>query len=92
MPQYRIPTLDLSTRICLALEMLKPIPERPWGWVTEMARTYGVSRPFLYQLRDRLLEALPEALAPRKPGPKSEEQPLVIDRAWLRRAIVALSL
>jgi len=35
MTYYRLPTLELSTRIQLSLEMLLPIPERLWGRATE---------------------------------------------------------
>jgi hypothetical protein len=31
MAHYRLPELDLSTCIMIALEMLPPIPERKWG-------------------------------------------------------------
>jgi hypothetical protein len=49
MAHYRLPELDLSTRVWLAREMLQPIPERGWGRVTELAQTYAISRTF----RDR---------------------------------------
>lgn len=42
MAHYRLPELDLSTRITYALEMLQPIPARKWGRVTELAHTYAV--------------------------------------------------
>jgi len=69
MAHYRLAELDLSTRIAFALEMLQPIPQREWGRVTELARTYDVSRMFLYDLRDRALEVLADGLLPRRPGP-----------------------
>jgi len=90
MPQYNRPEIDLSTRMVLAIEMLKPIPERPWGRVTALAEAYGVSRPFLYELRDRAFEALGAALAPRSPGPAPQAQELIVDRDFLRRAITVL--
>jgi len=31
MGHYCLPELDLSTRISLAAEMLRPIPEREWA-------------------------------------------------------------
>jgi hypothetical protein len=92
MPQYRIPELDLSTRCELGLEMLCPIPERPWGRATELAETYCISRSLLYRIRDRAQEALTSALAPRKPGPRAEEKVLMIDRLFLQRAITVLSV
>jgi hypothetical protein len=92
MAHYRLPELDLSTRITLALEMLQPIPERKWGRATELAQIYGVSREFLYQLRDRVLDSLTTVLAPRQPGPQFQAESLTIDRDYIRRAIVVLPL
>jgi len=92
MAHYRLSELDLSTRMTLAQEMLQPLPEREWGRVTELAQTYGVSRTFLYQLRDRALNALISVLAPRQPGPQPLEERLIIDRDFIRRAIVVLPL
>jgi hypothetical protein len=92
MAHYRLPELDLSTRIMYALEMLQPIPARKWGRVTELAQTCGVSRTFLYDLRDRALEVLSEGLSPRTPGPQAQEESLVIDRAFIQRAIGIMPL
>jgi hypothetical protein len=92
MAHYRLSELDLSTRVTLVLEMMQPRPEREWGRVTELAHTYGVSREFLYQLRDRALAALSTVLAPGQPGPQSREERVVIDRDLIRRAIVVLPL
>jgi hypothetical protein len=92
MTHYRLPELDLSTRLSLAVEMLQPIPEREWGRVTELAHSYGVSREFLYQLRDRAREALTTVLAPGQPGPAPQTAVLTIDRDLIRRAIVVLPL
>lgn len=92
MSHYRLNHLDLSTRLAIVLEMLQPIPERKWGQVTAWARTYNVSRTLLYQLRDRALEALAESLTPRQPGPQPQQASLVLDRAFIQRAVVILSL
>ena len=92
MGHYRLPELDLSTRISLAIEMLQPIPDREWGRVTELAGQYGVTRAFLYQLRDQALEALKAVLVPGQPGPQPEAGTLIIDRDFIRRAIVVLPL
>ena len=92
MAHYGLSELDLSTRIRLALEMLQPIPEREWGRVTELAQTYAVSRTFLYNLRDRALEVLTEGLLPHKPGPQPQDTSLVIDRAFIQRAITVMPL
>jgi hypothetical protein len=92
MPHYRIAELDLSTRIEIGLEMSQEIPKRKWGRATELARKYGISRTLLYQLRDRVDEALNKALLPRKPGPKPEGEELVIDRDFIRMAVTVLSM
>jgi hypothetical protein len=92
MTYYRLQDLDLSTRVTLVIKMLQPIPEREWGWVTEMTRTYNVSRTFLYDLRDQAREILIEGLRPRKPGPKSQQGTLVIDRELIQRTISVMPL
>ena len=50
MGHYRLPELDSLTRISLVVEMLRLIPGREWGRVTELADLHSVSREFLYQL------------------------------------------
>ncbi len=92
MSDYRIPELDLSTRMELGLEMLRPIPEREWGHATYLADTYNISRTMLYELRDRAREGLIASLTPRKPGGQPEEETVIIDRDFLRRAITVLSV
>lgn len=87
MVEYRIPELDLSTRITLAAEMLMPRPQRPWGRVTELARNHAVSRTSLYGIRDQAFQALTESLAAHPPGPKPVHEEFMIDPAFLQRAI-----
>ena len=53
MAEYRVPELDLSTRIGIGLEMLLDIPDREWGRVTDLAQEYGVSRMLLYKIRNQ---------------------------------------
>ena len=92
MPQYSRPDIDLSTRTALAIEMLTPIPERPWGWVTQMAQTCGVSRTLLYKIRDHAREALSAALAPHQAGPQPQPKDLVLDPSFLRRTITVSAM
>jgi len=92
MPQYRLPELDLSTRVTVALEMLRPIPERRWGWVTQVTQTYPVSRTLLYNLRDQALQAVSEALTAHQPGPQPQTNVLTIDKPFLQRAIAILPM
>jgi hypothetical protein len=92
MADYRLPELDLSTRIMIVSVMLRPIPKRKWGRATELAQTYDVSRAFLYDLRKRALDVLIEGLSPRTPGPQPQEGSLVIDAAFIQRAITVMPM
>lgn len=69
MSDYRLTDIDLSTRIDLGLRMLDPA--RSWGEVSALAREYGVSRKFMYHLRDKSEQALQEALTPQPVGRKA---------------------
>lgn len=92
MAQYRVPTLDLSTRIQIAAEMLQPAQERGWGRATELARKYGISRMLLYNLRDEAYALLQTAFQPQVPGPKVDERTITVDKAFIQRAIAILPL
>ena len=92
MSYYRISELGLSTRLKLGLEMLRPIPEREWGYATHLAEEHNISRETLYTIRDRAKEGLINGLRPRKPGPQPDEQTVIIDRDFLRRAVTVLSM
>lgn len=90
MAKYRRSELDLSTRMEIAREMLKPLSERGWGCVTELAQEYNISRTRLYELRDEAKNALIEALRPRRPGPKPETGLLRVDERLIQRMITGL--
>jgi hypothetical protein len=83
MADYQLAHLSLSTRLELAALMLNPY--RPWGQATELSRRHGVSRKFLYQLRQRAFQGLAEALLPLKPGRKAGNHPVEVDEAFIRR-------
>jgi hypothetical protein len=89
MGHYRLTDLDLSTRITLSLQMLDP--DRRWGEASRLAREYGVSRKFIYQLRNQSAQALQEALAPQPVGRKPREAVLTIDHDFVCRAILVLA-
>jgi len=72
--------------------MLQPIPNREWGRATELAKAHKVSRTLLYQLRDQGAAGLAEVLAPRQPGPQPQTASLVIDKAFIQRTVVTMSL
>jgi hypothetical protein len=91
MADYQLSHLDLSTRMELAFSMLNP--ERPWGQATALSREYAVSRKFLYELQEKASTVLAEALLPQAAGRKSNRRQLVIDEAFVQRAIaVCLSV
>lgn len=92
MAKYRIPELDLATRIMLAVEMLMPIPQRAWGRATELAKANDISRTLLYKFRDRGLEALVAALAPQQPGPQPQTNMLVVNKAFVEQTIAVLPM
>jgi transposase len=89
MAHYRLSHIDLSTRIALSLRMLDP--RREWGKVSELARRYGVSRKFLYEMAAQAEQALQSALAPKQAGRRPETSHLVVDSAFLERAMLVLA-
>ena len=91
MAQYRLTTLDLSTRLQLTLEMLTPRVTRGWGRVAALAAEYQLSRTWLYALRDRGRQALLAALAPQAPGPRPAVTTLTLDATFIQRAIAILA-
>jgi hypothetical protein len=63
---------------------------RAWGEVSQLARKYGVSRKFLYELGAQTQQALQDALAPKPAGRKFQATQLVVDRSFLRRALLVM--
>jgi hypothetical protein len=72
--------------------MLVPLPERPWGLVSELADRYGVSRTRLYELRDQVWESVITALQPQPAGRPAATTILNVNKSFIDRAIVTLSL
>jgi len=91
MAQYRIATLDLSTRLELTLEMLALRAARSWGRVTALATEHHISRTLLYAWRERGQAALLAALAPQAPGPQPTATTVTVDAAFIQRAIAILA-
>jgi hypothetical protein len=87
MADYQLTQLSLSTRFELVSLMLDPL--RPWGLVTDLSRDYGVSRKFLYQLRDKASAAISEALLAKAPGRKTNRSRIEINDDFVQRAIAA---
>ena len=92
MAKYQVPEIDLSTRLEIVAEMMRPTQERGWGRVTELAQRYGLSRTWLYQLKAKAKAALMACLQPERAGRKEERKELIVDRAFINRAISILPL
>jgi hypothetical protein len=90
--EYRVPEFTLEQRTDVAVQMLVPLPERRWGLVSELARQYGVSRTILYEIRDRGLGGLAEALLPRDPGRPAQTSTLMVNKPFVDRAIAVLPM
>ena len=91
MAQYRLATLDLSTRVQVTLEMLAPRAARGWGRVTALAAEHQISRTLLYAWRDRGQAAILAALAPQAPGPQPAATTVTVDAAFIQQAIAILA-
>ncbi len=92
MATYRVPEFTVEHRTDVAVQMLVPLPDRQWGLVSELAHRYGVSRTSLYQIRDRALDALGEALLPREAGRPAQTTTLRVDKAFIDHAIPILPM
>lgn len=92
MADYRIDQLDMSSRIEIGLKMMQGRTEREWGWVSDKATSMGVSRQTLYDIRDRVREAVEEAVKAQAPGPKPAAEPLEVDAAYVRWATMVLAM
>jgi hypothetical protein len=92
MTQYRVEQLDVSTRIEIGLKMVMSSAERGWGWVTEMAAAYGVSRQTFYDVRDDVRAVLEQAVKPQAPGPKPTREALRVDAEYIRWATTVLAM
>jgi hypothetical protein len=66
-------------------------PGRTWGELSQLARKYDVSRKFLYELCAQTEQALQSALAPKQAGRKPQSTQVVVDRAFLHRAMLVLA-
>ena len=88
MANYHLTHLTLSTRLELVSQMLNPA--RRWGLVSELSRENGVSRKFLYEIRDKAETVLLKALEAQRPGRKANTNQIEIDKQFIDRAIAIL--
>ena len=89
MAHYHLSHIDLSTRIALGVQMLDP--QREWGKASELAREYGVSRKFPYELAAQVEQSLQKALAPKQAGRRPRTTHRVVDGTFLERAMLVLA-
>jgi hypothetical protein len=92
MAEYRVPEFTLEQRIDVSLQMLVPLPERKWGLVAELTGQHNVSRTLLYEIRNRALRAMVEALLPRDAGRREQVTTLTVDKAFIERTIAILPM
>jgi len=86
---YRRPDLSLPQRTQIAISLLER--EGEYGVVTLLAAAYGVSRTFLYNLKETALGALEMALAGGRPGRPSLSSAICVEPNRLKRGIVTLA-
>jgi len=67
-------------------------PARPWGLVTELSQSYGVSRKFLYEVRNKAVEGMMTSLLAQTPGRPTNDvaRALNIDKSLVDQSIVTL--
>jgi len=86
---YRRKDISLSLRIEIALYLMEQ--EGQYGVVTQLASAYGVSRTFLYHLRETSRGAMELALACGQPGRPRLSSAIEVDKNRLDRGIVTLA-
>jgi len=86
---FRLEHITLTDRMVLGCRCL--LFAGQYGFITGLARDYGTSRQFFYDLRGKTQSALESALAPGVPGRPAFAHQLEVDRALLDRAIVVLN-
>ena len=86
---YRVEDITIQERVKLSCQMVAHQGE--YGLVTRLAGEYGVSRQYLYELRDRTLAAAQLELSPRSAGRKRVDQRLQVDELLVARAILVLN-
>jgi hypothetical protein len=86
---YRRQDISLFQRLEIALNLLER--EGQYGVVTPLALGYGVSRTFLYHLRETARGALEMALSCGRPGRPRLSSAIEVDTNRLERGIVTLA-
>jgi hypothetical protein len=86
---FRLEHITTQMRVELGCTLVARSGE--YGLLTRLARGHGVSRQFLYDLKERTEEAIQAALAPRPLGRRAVERCLRVDALALKRAILVLS-
>ena len=80
MSECRRKDLDLSNRIAIGLEMMRPVQERGRGRASQLGDEYGISPSWLYKLKVRAQKAIPAVKQPGRARGWSETKALDIER------------
>src|SRR6266536_1118774 len=85
---FRLEHITVPERVKLGCTCL--LFSGQYGLVTTLAREYGTSRQFFYDLRERTRRALEPALSPGRPGRPALDRRLVVDERAAERAVLVL--
>lgn len=80
----------LPARARLELAWLAYAQQGIYGAITDLSRSFGVSRWLVYHLLHVLMPVLLEMATPKSPGPKPSSGVVQVDKRHLDRAIVTL--
>lgn len=78
-PGSKVPHLSVADELFIATVVNTPRPLRPWGAITELAGTFQISRPTIYDLGRRAAEGLTRSVGGRPAkteSPTAPEEPL----------------
>ena len=76
-------------RVQIAIEMMSP--QRAWGRVEQLAKTYRLSRQALYELAAKAQRILQQEMAAGGHGPAAREPTIKVDKNRLRRGVLTLT-
>lgn len=89
----KLPHLGLTDILFITCIMSLPREQRPWGIATWLAKVFGMSRPGLYGLKDRVRERLSTTIeASASPTPKKQAAAVVVTPTRLARTVLTASL
>ena len=86
------PRQDITLEERIGIGLAAAANRGVYGVVSSLAREYRTSRQFVYRLEARVVGAIKESLAPRRPGPAGSSYLLEVDREHLDRSILSLAM